>query len=78
MTITPKQCAAKPSPIDAAFMRGFGVALASVWRCHHDGQMVEDLLRQNGFTLASFSGVDLLRTDYDAICQAIKSRRSAK
>lgn len=63
--------------VDAAFMRGFGVALASIWRCHHDGQMVEHLLKENGFTFASFKGVDLLRTDYDAICQALKSRKAS-
>jgi hypothetical protein len=64
----------RANPVDAAFMRGFGVAIASIWRCHHDGQMVEHLLRENGFTLASFKGVGLLRADYAAICQALKSR----
>jgi hypothetical protein len=74
----PRRRRPRSRPVDAAFMRGFGAALASIWRCHHDGQMVEHLLKENGLTLASFRGVAILRADYDAICRAIQSRRSAK
>lgn len=69
----PKRARA-PRPADTAFLRGFGVALASIWQCHHDGQMVEHLLTQNGLTLDMFRDVDLLPGDYAAICQAIGSR----
>ena len=54
-----------------AFMRGFGLALAEVWKLHHDGQMVRHLMSANGFALAEFSDVDLLESDYEAICQAM-------
>jgi hypothetical protein len=55
----------------AAFMRGFGVALAEIWKLHHDGQMVRHLMSANGFALAEFSDVDLTESDYAAICQAV-------
>jgi hypothetical protein len=55
----------------AAFMRGFGVALAEIWKLHHDGQMVRHLMSANGFALAEFSDVDLTEGDYAAICQAV-------
>jgi hypothetical protein len=67
--------AAKPkklSPEDAAFMRGFGIALATIWRCHHDGQMIEHLIKENNFTLASFRGVGMLAADLAAIRKAMK------
>ena len=57
---------------DKAFMRGFGIALASIWSCHHDGQMVRCLIKQNGFTLSSFRDVDMLDGDYAAICAAVR------
>ncbi|HSX22825.1 MAG TPA: hypothetical protein VLE97_08650 [Gaiellaceae bacterium] len=60
------------SEADKAFMRGFGAALASIWRCHHDGQMVRQLIRQNNFTVASFRGVGLLDADYEAIQEAAR------
>ena len=62
----------KLSAEDAAFMRGFGIALASIWRCHHDGQMVQHLIRQNNFTLASFSGIGMLDADLTAIRRAVR------
>ena len=62
----------KLSAKDAAFMRGFGIALASIWRCHHDGQMVRHLIRQNNFTLSSFRGVGMLDTDLAAIRRAVR------
>jgi hypothetical protein len=64
--------AARLKPEDVAFMRGFGVALASIWRCQHDGQMVRMLIKENGFTIDSFRGVDLLDADFEAIQQAVK------
>lgn len=64
--------AKKLSTKDAAFMRGFGAALASIWRCHHDGQMVRHLITQNNFKLASFRGVGMLDADYKAIKSAVK------
>ncbi len=69
-----KKPAKKLTAEDAAFMRGFGAALASVWRCHHDGQMVQHLIRQNNFTLASFRGVGMLAADLAAIRQAVRKR----
>jgi hypothetical protein len=66
-----KKAKAKLSAEDQAFMRGFGVALASIWRCHHDGQMVRQLIKQNNFTLASFRGVGMLAADYAAIRKAV-------
>lgn len=68
----PRRRAKKPSTVDTAFMRGFGCALASIWRCQHDGQMVRMLLKENGFTLESFRDVGMSGGDYDAICQAVK------
>lgn len=62
----------KLSPEDAAFMRGFGAALASIWRDHHDGQMVQHLIKLNNFTLASFRGIDMLDADYAAIKRAVQ------
>jgi hypothetical protein len=69
---TKKKPAAKVSAEDAAFMRGFGIALATIWRCHHDGQMVRHLIKQNNFTLASFRGVGMLDTDLAAIRRAVQ------
>jgi hypothetical protein len=57
---------------DDAFIRGFGSALATVWRCHHDGQMVRHLIQQSNFTLKSFLGVGLLKADLTAIRQAVR------
>lgn len=62
---------------DAAFLRGFGCALASIWRCHHDSQMVECLLKENSLKLDDFRNVELLDGDWNAICQAAAARRSA-
>jgi len=59
------------TPEDKAFMRGFGAALASIWRCHHDGQMVQHLITQNNFTLSSFRGVGMIATDLAAIRRAV-------
>ncbi len=61
---------------DAAFMRGFGLALATIWRCHHDGQMARDLIKQNNFTLADFRDIDMLDADYETICHAVEPRKS--
>jgi hypothetical protein len=61
----------KLSTEDKAFMRGFGTALASIWKCQHDGQMVRQLLKENNFTLGSFHDVGLLETDLAAIRQAV-------
>jgi len=62
----------KLSAEDAAFMRGFGSALASIWRCHHDGQMVRHVVKENNFRLASFRGVGMLDADYAAIKEAMR------
>jgi hypothetical protein len=74
--MSPRKKARKPrlSAEDKAFMRGFGIALATIWRCHHDGQMVRHLVKENNFTLASFRGVDLIDADYAAISQALEGR----
>jgi len=69
-----KPAAKKLSAEDKAFMRGFGIALATIWRCHHDGQMVRHLINENNFTLASFKDVGMLDTDYAAIRQAVQRR----
>lgn len=72
----PRRKPTKPRPRlsaeDKAFMRGFGIALATIWRCHHDGQMVAHLIKENNFTLASFRDVGLLDADYAAIQQAMR------
>jgi hypothetical protein len=70
--------AARLKPEDVAFMRGFGVALASIWRCQHDGQMVRMLIKENGFTIDAFRGVDLLDADFEAIQQAVDQRMSVR
>lgn len=62
----------KLSAEQAAFMRGFGAALASIWRCHHDGQMVQHLIKENNFKLAAFREIGMIATDYAAILQAVK------
>jgi hypothetical protein len=64
----------KLSPEDAAFRRGFALALATIWRCHHDGQMVERLLRENSLNLTDFRGLDI-EVDCEMIRQALDSRR---
>ena len=61
----------KLSAEEAAFMRGFGTALASIWHCHHDGQMVRHLIKQNNFTFASFRDVGMLDADLAAIQKAV-------
>lgn len=61
---------------DKAFMRGFGIALATIWRCHHDGQMVQHLIKENNFRLSSFCDVGLTDADYAAISQALRRRSS--
>jgi hypothetical protein len=42
------------------WMRGFATALASMWRLHHDPQMVHAVLRHNGLTVEDLraAGVD--------------------
>lgn len=67
-----KRAVPKLSSEDAAFMRGFGTALATIWRCHHDGQMVRTLIKQSNFKLASFKGVGMLDADYEAIKRAVR------
>jgi hypothetical protein len=57
---------------DAAFMRGFGTALASIWRCHHDGQMVACLIKENNFTIDEFRDVGLFDDDWRVICRAVR------
>ena len=64
----------KRSPEDAAFLRGFALAIATIWRSHHDGQMVECLLRENQLALADFRGLDV-DVDVEMIRQALESRR---
>jgi len=72
----PSKTAKVLSPEDKAFMRGFGIALASIWRCHHDGQLVEQLIKTNNFTPASFRGIGMMATDLAAIRQALRGRKS--
>ena len=67
-----KSAEKKLSTEDAAFMRGFGAAIASIWRCHHDGQMVRHVLKENNFQRDAFRGVGLLDGDWRAICQAVR------
>jgi hypothetical protein len=69
---TKKKRAKELSAEDRAFMRGFGTALASIWRCHHDGQMVVHLIKENNFTPASFHDVGMLDADLAAIHQAVR------
>jgi len=57
---------------DRAFMRGFGTALASIWNCHHDADMVRSILKENGFTPESFRGVGLEEVDLAAIRRAVQ------
>jgi len=71
---TKKRGAKERSPEDAAFLRGFALAIATIWRCHHDGPMVQCLLEQNKLTLADFRGLDV-DVDVEMIRQAIASRR---
>lgn len=61
-----------------AFVRGFGVALASIWRLHHDGQMVEHLMKHNGFELGSFDGIEMMDGDFEALRAALASREEAR
>lgn len=65
-------CKKKLSAEEAAFMRGFGIALASIWRCHHDGQMVRQLIKENNFKLSSFKDVGMLPADLAAIRRAVQ------
>jgi hypothetical protein len=70
-----KRRARKPlSDADKAFMRGFGAALASIWRCQHDGQLVRQLIRQNNFSILSFQGIGMLDADLSAIHEAVGKR----
>ena len=54
-----------------AFMRGFGVALAEIWKLHHDASMIRTLMTANGFSFADFRDVGLLKSTLDAIHEAI-------
>lgn len=65
-------CKKKLSTEEAAFMRGFGIALATIWRCHHDGQMVRQLIKENNFKLSSFKDVGMLPADLAAIRRAVQ------
>ena len=59
------------SNVDAAFMRGFGAALASIWHCQRDRQLIRQLLTANNFKLSSFRGVGMLPADLATIRRAV-------
>lgn len=67
-----KKAAPKLSAEDTAFMRGFGMAIASIWTCSHDRSLIRILLKENSFTLKSFQDIGLLEADYNAIKQAVQ------
>jgi hypothetical protein len=71
-TYKKKTPAKKLSAEDKAFMRGFGTALASIWRCHHDGQMIACLVKENNFTVDDFRDVGLDADDLDVIRRAVQ------
>ena len=58
---------------EAAFLRGFALATATLWRAHHDGQLVQCLLKENSLCLADFRDLDV-GGDYAAIREALRSR----
>lgn len=68
----PATAKTKTSAEDAAFVRGFGVAIASIWTCSHDRSLIKMLLKENGFTLKSFRDVAMLDGDYEAIKKAVR------
>jgi hypothetical protein len=69
-----RRAAKERSGEERAFLRGFGLALATIWRCHHDGQLVERLLRENKLVPADFRGLDI-DDDCRMIRRAVASRR---
>lgn len=54
---------------------GFASALASIWRLHHDGQMVRHILSSNGITLKHFENAGVDEFDVRAIRTAVNGRR---
>ena len=60
--------------IEDSFMRGFGIALASIWGLHHDGSMVASVMKHNGFKLDDFEGIDLVESEFESIRQALAGR----
>jgi len=62
----------KLSAEEAAFMRGFGLALVSILRCHHNGQMVANLIKENNFKLDDFRSVGLDDDDWLQLCRAVQ------
>jgi len=76
-----KRATKKLSPEEQSFMRGFGAALASLWRSQYGGQgvrqlvtgqLVRQLIKQNNFTPASFKDVGMLDADLSAIWEAVE------
>lgn len=58
--------------IDRAWTRGYAAALASIWRLHHDGQMVRHLINANGITLNDLrDAIGDDDRDYRAIVAAV-------
>jgi hypothetical protein len=69
-----KRCRPKDlSTEEKALMRGFGIALASIWRCHHDGNLVKMIIKENNFKLSAFNNIGMLDTDLAAIRQAVRT-----
>lgn len=60
-----------------AWIAGFGMALVSIWKLHHDGQMVGHIITANGFTLDTFRDhVDA--DDYAVLVDATLGRLAAR
>jgi len=57
---------------EKAFMRGFGTAIASLWRSSHNQSMIKILLQANGFTRGSFDNTGLSDWDLEALRQAVQ------
>jgi len=53
-------------------MRGFGTALAEVWRRHRDGSTVRTVMKASNFRLRSFHGIGLSRSDMLALREAVR------
>lgn len=58
--------------VDAAFLRGFGLALVILWRTHRDAQLVRHLFKESGLKLKDFKGAGLRRRDLVTLRRAVQ------
>lgn len=56
------------------WLQGFAVAVATIYRCYHDDQMVESVMRENNVTVEELLGAEVLDADVEQIKLALSTR----